>query len=277
MKTTATTTGRRKKGPFRYRTENLKKLLDTVNPAGSFGTCGTFSPALLSPKIVIDGLGTVGLPLHPLIAFGIKEKAEKAPYGRGPATIVDESVRQTWQLSPAHVSVTGNHWDKTMTKLVRKASYELGISNENVIKLGIEAHLYKALLYEEGGHFKTHKDTVKEPGMFGTLVIQLPSQFSGGTSIVSHQGESKRFELEVDCESKFQYTAFYADCEHENLPITEGFRFCLVFNLCVTKPDDAGVVPDSTMMRATVKELQVESAKWLASETRKLGYPLDHE
>ena len=38
----------------------------------------------------------------------------------------------------------------------------------------VAANLYKMVLYKERGHFKAHRDTEKEPGMFGTLIIQLP-------------------------------------------------------------------------------------------------------
>lgn len=262
---------------FPYNATSLKKLLDGVNPAGSFATSGTFTPTVLSPKISVEGVGTIGLPLHPCMAEVLKEQAEKAPFGRGPATLVDESIRRAWQIDPAKVTVGGVEWEATTSKIVKKACYELGISNENVAKLEIKANLYKVLLYETGGHFTKHKDTVKEDGMFGTLVVQLPSQFGGASSVISHQGQSKTIESASNCESTFQYTAFYGDCEHEILPVTEGYRFCLVFNLVVTKPNSVGVVPTANQMQATVNELLVEAVKWKTSTTGKLGYPLDHE
>jgi hypothetical protein len=54
----------------------------------------------------------------------------------------------------------------------------------------IEAHLYKLLLYEQGGHFAAHQDTEKERGMIGTLVVQLPccEGHSGGSLAVRHRG-----------------------------------------------------------------------------------------
>jgi hypothetical protein len=50
---------------------------------------------------------------------------------------------------------------------------------------GVEARLYKLLIYEPGGHFLAHRDTEKEPGMFATLLICLP--VVGGHQ-VSHGG-----------------------------------------------------------------------------------------
>ena len=261
-----------------YDGTQLKKLLDVVNPVGSFATSGAFHPLALSPTIDVEGVGRLGLPLHPIMAKYVKDTvAEMAPFGRGPDTLVDESVRKTWKIEPNKVTIGGKGWNDTFVCLVRQACYELGISNENVDKLGIEAHLYKVLLYDHGGHFKPHKDTVKESGMFGTLVLQLPCSFEGGDSFVSHQGVTKQFEISRDCQSVFRYMAFYADCEHEITPVTEGWRFCLVYNLVVSKPNPNGVVPDALDVESTVKRLQIEAAKWMTSSTGKLGYCLDHE
>lgn len=53
---------------------------------------------------------------------------------------------------------------------------KLGVSMD----VTVEANLYKLLPYETGGHFEAHQDTEKEEGMFGTLVVQVPSTFTGG-------------------------------------------------------------------------------------------------
>jgi len=45
-------------------------------------------------------------------------------------------------------------------------------------------------LYEEGAHFKPHRDSEKAPGMFATLAICLPSQFEGG-ELVLEFGEER--------------------------------------------------------------------------------------
>lgn len=61
--------------------------------------------------------------------------------------------------------------------------------------LQLEALLYKLLLYETDGHFRTHRDTKKEKGMFATLVLQLPTEdeFQGGSLVVKHKDSSKTF------------------------------------------------------------------------------------
>ena len=68
--------------------------------------------------------------------------------------------------------------------------------------------------------------------MFGTLIIQLPSNYSGGQLEVYHKSKSMQFNFDgpVGC-SNFHYVAFYADCQHEIKPVTSGYRLCLVYNL----------------------------------------------
>ena len=73
--------------------------------------------------------------------------------------------------------------------------------------------------------------TEKSPGMFGTLVVVLPSLHRGGELVIRHAGCEVIIDLSRSEISKLAFAAFYADCEHEVRPITEGNRICLVYNL----------------------------------------------
>jgi len=75
-----------------------------------------------------------------------------------------------------------------------------------------------------------HKDTEKEKGMFGSLVITLPSDFEGGDLIVRHQSLEKRFTVN-NPEFSSSWAAFFADCKHEIVPVTKGYRMALIYNL----------------------------------------------
>jgi hypothetical protein len=57
------------------------------------------------------------------------------------------------------------------------------------------AALYKPLIYDEGSFFVSHRDTEKEPGMFATLVLALPSTSSGGELVVHHQEREVKLDL----------------------------------------------------------------------------------
>jgi hypothetical protein len=77
-----------------------------------------------------------------------------------------------------------------LRRLVQQAAEQLGLPEGSAGS--IDARLYKLLLYEQGGHFAAHQDTEKEPGMFGTLVVQLPCAggHQGGRLLVRHGGGS---------------------------------------------------------------------------------------
>ena len=58
---------------------------------------------MLAPRLEVEGVGQVALPLLPVQAEQLIATAQRAPYGRGAETIVDTSVRRTWQISPDKV------------------------------------------------------------------------------------------------------------------------------------------------------------------------------
>lgn len=95
----------------------------------------------------------------------------------------------------------------------------------------IVAEFYKLLLYDPGSFFVSHRDTEKAPGMFATLVLVLPSSSTGGELLVRHKGREVRLDLHSEDPAEAAFAAFYADCVHEVLPITTGYRLTLIYNL----------------------------------------------
>jgi Rps23 Pro-64 3,4-dihydroxylase Tpa1-like proline 4-hydroxylase len=111
--------------------------------------------------------------------------------------------------------------------VLNRLKKDLGIESYEV-----KASLYKMLIYEEGDFFLSHKDSEKEKGMFGTLILGLPSRQTGGELLVRFDGKQESINF-ADATNNFKipYVTFYADCEHEIKPITSGYRVCLVYNL----------------------------------------------
>ena len=60
-------------------------------------------PEAPNPCLKIAGIGSVGLPLHVRDAEAIKARAEQAPFGMATKTVVDKSVRDTWEIDGKHV------------------------------------------------------------------------------------------------------------------------------------------------------------------------------
>src|SRR5215470_18303283 len=199
----------------------LAELLSTVQRPGDFFASGRIE--LLPPRLTVDGVGQIALPLLPAQAEQLITLAELAPYGRGAATIVDTSVRRTWQIGPDRVRIDGKHWQATLDRAVALAADGLGVDE------AVSAEFYKLLVYDKGSFFVSHRDTEKEPGMFATLVLALPSQSKGGELVVRHKEHEAKLDLRCEEPAEIAFAAFYADCVHEVLPVRAGCRATLVF------------------------------------------------
>ena len=231
----------------------LNKIFSGIRSAGGYCVGGIAKFPCL-PALSVDGVGEISFPISTMQAKIIKEVGSQAPYGKGAETVVDIKVRDSVQVEPSMVAISNPHWLRALQDLVREASMGMGIDEEN-----IRAEFYKLLLYEKGGHFKAHTDSEKFPGMFGTLVVQFPSAFSGGTYTVRHQGQERVFSLGTDdatCSSSHHYVAHYADCEHEVAEITGGHRLVAVYSLIWTKAGLPRPVADASIVHQLAQYLK---------------------
>jgi hypothetical protein len=160
-------------------TEDLAKILAHVDRPGDFYVVGRTE--LLAPRIEVEGVGLLALPLLAAQAKRLIKVATRAPYGRGAETVVDTKVRRTWQIEASRVVIGGKHWAQTLAGIVARAVEGLGVTGS------VAAALYKLLIYDKGSFFVSHRDTEKVPGMFATLVLTLPSQSEGGELVVRHK------------------------------------------------------------------------------------------
>jgi len=202
--------------------------LQNIRGAGRF--CAHGSIPFVPPGIVLKNGEDLALPLTASQAADLRGLAEPAPYGMGTETRLDESVRKCWQIDAADLRWTSARWQKALDAVVKEIADELGVAG----KVGAEP--YKLLLYDKGGFFLRHRDTEKTPGMFGSLIMCLPSRHAGGGLVLRHQGREERVDFDSAYDpGEIRWAAFFADCEHEVLPVTSGHRLCLAFNLVLAK------------------------------------------
>ncbi|KAM0337999.1 hypothetical protein ACHAPU_011462 [Fusarium lateritium] len=98
--------------------------------------------------------------------------------------------------------------------------------------LGIKAELYKLNVYSApSGKFKPHVDTPRSDRQIGSLVVCLPVEHNGGELAVRHGGRETVFDWAPRSANTVQWAAFFSDCEHEVLQVTEGHRLTLTYNL----------------------------------------------
>ena len=115
----------------------------------------------------------------------------------------------------------------------------------------------------------------KIPGMFGTLVICLPSPHEGGDVIVKHRREKKILRSSKVAQG---FMSWYSDVQHEVLPVTSGYRWVLTYNLAL---DPSAERPSARLVRAEISHLRRVLRQWLSEaagsqHAQPLIYPLDH-
>ena len=254
---------------FDERLRPLADLIGSVTRPGDYCTHGRlFAPM---PRVEAGEAGALSFPVLPVQVQALVAEAERAPYGRGPETILDRSVRDCWQIDASRVAVSGGAWSETFADILRRTAAGLGYPAE-----AVSASLYKLLLYELGGFFAPHRDTEKADGMVGTLVLSLPVAGAGGELVVRHRDRETVIDMTTAEPSELVHAAFYADCEHEIRPVTEGHRVCLVYNLTVA---DRGIPLDAPDHAAEVEAIAAElRARCRDPETSgKVVWVLEHD
>lgn len=252
--------------------DRLLTVLQQVNRPGVFASHGSLAPTL--PGLEITNVGSVGFPLTAQQAKLIRNSCEQAPYGKGEQTLVDTSVRRVWQIMPDKFSLNNPEWDRFLLGVVKSVAEELGLGDQQLVP-----QLYNLLLYEAGSFFLPHRDGEKVDRMVATLVLVLPSAFQGGELIVRHDGQERviDFGAQEECAYRAHFAAFYADCEHEVLPLRSGFRLCLVYNLVLRSSKGSIDAPRNT---ERIEELARVLEDWCVgtreADARKLIVKLDH-
>lgn len=123
----------------------LPEILQSVSSPGRFSVFG--ATEIFLPRIDVDGVGPVALPLLPEQADRLAAVSSPAPYGLGERTLVDTRVRNSGQIDPSRIRIFGKHWPKDLDRILTRVAEGLGVED------AIEADFYKMLVYEKGGFF----------------------------------------------------------------------------------------------------------------------------
>jgi hypothetical protein len=170
----------------------------------------------------------ISLPVNHEELEWLCNQGNESPFGKCMDTIIDTNVRRSIEFDAQDVHLLNPNWKPALEQLVSSVVAQMGIDFQ------VETKLFKLLIYREGGHFKFHQDTEKARGMFGSLIIQLPSRCNGGSLRCRFAGEEYSFDFgnkEADSEFSIYYAAHYADVHHQVEKIVEGSRLVLIYNL----------------------------------------------
>lgn len=217
--------------PADYVSQELAALAAT----DSFATRFTVEADL---QLRVEGVGDVPLPVTVQAAHKLCGAAQPALHGYKDQTRLDPHVRDTWEIPASHVHFDSPSWSAVLERALKRIQSDLALPSER----GLKAELHNLLVYAPGRFFATHQDSEKVDGMVGTLVITLPSSFTGGEFVVSHQDQTLRVRGSA---SRLSLLAFYADCYHEVRPVKQGYRVVLTYNLILEGgPAGEATVPE---------------------------------
>jgi Domain of unknown function (DUF6398) len=165
--------------------------------------------------------------LEPLLA-----QCAQAPYGKGRRTLYDRRVRDALQLRAEGGAFSVLHFDPVTSGVLEEVQQRLCPNDPNPLI----AELYSVNVYRSGGHFRPHKDTPRGDDMLGSLVVCLPSRFTGGALIVRHHGAQKVFDWSSDISSqreptRVHWAAFFGDVDHSISEVWFGLRVTLTYIL----------------------------------------------
>jgi hypothetical protein len=177
-----------------------------------------------SLHVEVRGVGALGLPVSQAQARQLCAIARPARYGLAEDTILDRRVRDTWEVPKSRVRIDKRRWHRALRPALDRFRRDLGVPDG----CELTADLHSILAYGPGQFFVAHQDSEKDDAMVGSLVVTLPSSFSGGDLVVHTGSGTQRYR---SSKSALSLVAFYADCRHEIEPVRSGYRVVLTYNL----------------------------------------------
>lgn len=182
--------------------ERLAALLGTLASAGSFSARRTAPAGDLS--IEVRGIGPLGLPVPDAQARQLCQIGRPARYGQSERTLLDPRVRDTWEIPLSRVRIDKRRWAQTIHPVLERLRRDLGLPDG----CELAAELHSMLVYAPGQFFVPHQDSEKDGPMVGSLVVTLPSSFTGGALVVEHGGQRVTYR---GSKTSLSFVAFFAD------------------------------------------------------------------
>lgn len=265
--------------------ESIQKVLLRLQARGSFAVHRSLPADAL--VLGIHGLGPIAFPIAADTARSLVGEAVRSPFGWRDQTITDLGVRDGWQIAKSRIKVDGRLWNPVLRAALEQLREQLGLSDSG----RLTARLDKLTIYGPGQFFKPHQDTEKSESMIGTLVVVLPSRYTGGTARIDRHGQQVEVRRSTHKAPTLDLLAFYSDCHHEIRPIKTGYRIALVYQLdfeagpaplSASLPDPALTARTEPLIRAIADYFATpQTVPYSRNPARrhpeKLVYLLDHE
>ncbi|KAG4078542.1 hypothetical protein HA402_009254 [Bradysia odoriphaga] len=209
----------------------------------------------------------VHFPVYESKVAEVVQLMEQSPDGKVQKN--NAGVINSWELNSGGFEISNPAWNDFIdNELVPM------IKEEMFVDFSFRPTLYKLVLYKAGSYFQSIEHLENIDGMFGKLVIQLPSVYKGGQFELSRDGKPIMSDFSsANRSNTFStfFTAFYWYCDSSMSLITEGYRVCLIYHL-ISRPS---LIPTFPRQHALEPALLNLIRNW---EYRgKLVYALKHK
>jgi hypothetical protein len=207
---------------------SLIELNKTSKNNNCFTIGGEASDLPSQPGIFIKSLGTIiSLPLNKYQAEEIIRDCTSPPSSVA-------KIQDPFSLDTTEFNIKNPDWELKLKELTTRVGSYLGINGS------IQPKISSLILFKPGdtGLQRTEIENHGGKDNCGTLIVQLPSIYSGGELLVYN--ERKKFTHDFGQTTKksafnVHFAAFYANINHELMPVTDGYRIVLIYSLNQTK------------------------------------------
>ncbi|KAL1736103.1 hypothetical protein EV714DRAFT_198757 [Schizophyllum commune] len=239
---------------------------------GDFAFCRTYQDAPNPGLFLPNDVGVIGLPLNPREAPAIVASCQ-----RQPALTIQRETGVEWQLQPwelpgSEIGLIYPAWGQFTQRVLHDVCTALGIDTA-VTKP--RCKLRELLRCEPGSVLLPTCPTDALDGLFATIIILLPSPFTGGALNLTHGLLSKSYDLAA---SSWHTTAlaWYAEVQPSLTPVASGYAFALSYNVFHAADAPRPVLPDN---QTSIENLRRILLSWKQANSpavpRKLVYLLD--
>ncbi|KAL4177237.1 hypothetical protein KRP22_002171 [Phytophthora ramorum] len=242
----------------------ISRLLERAEvDAGEFSVGGQADVLPSIPGLFIGGIdGCVPVPLTEERKYQILSVCEANVTKKTQDDIdIDGNSNNTWTLSPDQVKMKNPEWESGMQKLTQLVGDRLGFKR---MKLTCEM---KSLVVHGPGAKMRKQQKTKEDGVVATLVVQLPSEHSGGDLVV-YRGRDVEFRHDFGVQKGVaaylpHYAAYFADAPCARVEVTSGFQLMLTYALSLPVEMKylegvKGDIPLSDELAEVLKEVEPE-------------------
>jgi len=191
-------------------------------------------------------------------------------FGKGSETVYDEAVRKGKELKASNLFLGELQVKKSSRGPGAQVQHRpfTDVIKEKILSklpddfLGPNARVefYKLAIYEPGGHFQVHRDTVHSADHKATLLIEVKSEHEGGNLVIQKSDNKLVWDFSTDESSSssgdeeyalrpelmlpqagskrdraeqisLNWCIFYTDIEHHVEPVLSGTRMVLQFDV----------------------------------------------